>query len=45
MKEIKNIIEQIKKKIGNSICDDISNLLKIPTKKELEVITQFSSVA
>lgn len=40
MKDIKNIIEQIKKKIvDNNAYDDISNLIKVPTKEELEVLT------
>ena len=39
MKDIDNIIEQIKKKLDNNMHDHISNLIKIPTKEELEVIT------
>lgn len=40
MKDIKNIIEQIKKKIvDNNAYNDISNLIKIPTKGELGVLT------
>lgn len=44
MKDISHIIEQIKKKIVNNSNDDISNLVKVPTMEELEVITDLFKV-
>lgn len=39
MKNINNIIEEIKKKLDNNINERVASLIKVPTKEELEVIT------